>query len=538
MKSITSTLISLSVIFLFCVFPFIFLTYQLLYNQGELDFSAFLQVIEHPLTTKSLKNSLFICSSTVLLSCLIAIPIAWFLTRSSINHKSFWKTLFSLPYAIPPFIGAIAWIQLANPSNGLLKHLFPAINIYSSFGLIFVMSSFYYTYILLNIINTLEKIDPSLEESARISGATPFKVFFKITLPLILPSLLTGILLTFLSALANFGIAALIGNPASISMLTTQIYTLQKTASVQGLKMSGALSVFLLIVSLSVFILDIYISKKFRYSLVTGKSARVNQVDLGYWKYVANAFLIISAIILFLLPIISILISSLSPIQGQFSFSSLTLNNFGTILFRTEETYRALSNSFILAISASLICLCFGYIFAKTQTNKLKDLFISIPYAVPGTVLSLSLTLIVLAYKLPLYNTLGIILLAYVVKFLNFSYRSLQDGINQIDKSLIEAGKVFGANSMQRLLKIWLPLLKPFIIASIFLVFMPAFSELTMSVLLTGPGNETIGTLIFQLQEYGDASGSGASVLSLCTLLLILGLNSLLKFITKGKFGL
>jgi iron(III) transport system permease protein len=97
------------------------------------------------------------------------------------------------------------------------------------------------------------------------------------------------------------------------------------------------------------------------------------------------------------------------------------------------------------------------------------------------------------------------------VKFLNFSYRSLHDGINQIDYSLIDAAKISGANSYHRLTKIWLPILSPFIMAALFLVFMPAFSELTMSVLLTGPGNETIGTLIFQLQEYGDASGSGGS---------------------------
>lgn len=525
-------------LFLLCVFPFIYLTYQLLITKDGADFNIFLQVFQHPLTLNSVKNSLLICTCTVLLSCLIALPIAWLLTRSSLPHKSFWKTLFSLPYAIPPFIGAIAWIQLANPSNGLLKTIFPSINIYSFTGLVFVMSTFFYTFILLNVLNALEKIDPSLEESARISGASPIQVFFKITFPLILPSLLTGILLTFLSALANFGIAALIGNPANLSMITTQIYTMQKTSSVQGLRMSGALSVVLLVISMSIFALDYYISKKFRFSIVTGKSARASTVDLGKGQWVAITFLVFACIIVFALPIGSIVLASLSHVQGNYTLSNFTLNNFATILFKTDETYRALSNSFFLATSTALLCGCLGYAFAKSAQNKMKDLFIAIPYAVPGTVLSLSLTLVVLAFNLPLYNTLGIILLAYVVKFLNFSYRSLNDGINQIDISLIDAAKISGANSYQRLLKIWLPMLKPFIVAALFLVFMPAFTELTMSVLLTGPGNETLGTLIFQLQEYGDASGSGASVLSLCTLILIFLFNSMLKVLTKGKFGL
>jgi iron(III) transport system permease protein len=170
--------------------------------------------------------------------------------------------------------------------------------------------------------------------------------------------------------------------------------------------------------------------------------------------------------------------------------------------------------------------------------NRLKETLVAIPYAVPGTVLALSFTLTVLAYKLPLYNTLGIILLAYVAKFLNFSYRSVNDGLKQIDDSLIDAAKISGAGSWDRLLHIWLPLLRPFLIASFFLVFMPAFSELTMTVLLTGPGNETIGTLIFQLHEYGDASGGGAAVLSFLTLLIIILINWFLKFLTKGKYGL
>lgn len=531
-------------LFLLCVFPFLYLTKNLIFTDTGIDLSLFIRIWEHPLTLSSIKNSLLICISTVILSCIMAIPIAWLITRSNIPFKKAWRTLFSLPYAIPPFIGAIAWILLANPSNGILKFIIPNINIYTHLGLIFVMSSFFYTYIFLNLLTTLEKIDPSLEESARICGASPLMVFCKITLPLILPSLLTGMLLTFLAAIANFGIAALIGNPGSITMMTTQIYTMQKTSSSIGLKMSGALSVLLLSIGMTVFLLDYYLSKKFRFSLVSGKTARHSLVELGKFNFVANLFLMIMAVVLFILPILAIFLASVSKVQGDRDIHNWTLNNFATIFFETDETFRALSNSLILAILTAIICCILGYILAKSSKqlsanfNRLKELFIAIPYAVPGTVLALSITLVVLAYNLPLYNTLGILLVAYIVKFLNFSYRSIHDGMNQIDDSLIDAAKIAGANSFQRLFKIWLPMLNPFLMAALFLVFMPAFSELTMSVLLSGPGNETIGTLIFQLQEYGDASGSGAAVLSFCTLVFILFLNFALKIMTKGKFGL
>lgn len=531
-------------LFLLCIFPFLHLGQSLLWTEGKLELGIFSEVMNHSLTFLSIKNSMIICLLTTMVSCLIAVPLAWLLTRSDLSQKGFWRTLFSLPYAIPPFIGAIAWINLANPSNGFLKTFFPWINVYSTTGLVFVSSAFFYTFILINLLSALEKIDPALEEAARISGATPAQVFFKITLPLVTPSLITGMLLTFLSAIASFGIPALIGTPAGITMMTTQIYNLQKMASAHGLKMSGALSVVLLLLSSSIFILDYLVSRKFRFSLVGGKASRTSQVELGKWTILAKFFLFLLSLVLFFFPLFAIFVSSMSKLQGDRNFSNFGWQNFETILFHTDETYRALGNSLTLAFATAILCGIFGYALSQSgkrlprSLNKLKEAFVAIPYAVPGTVLALSLTLTVLAYKLPLYNTLGIILVAYMAKFLNFSYRSINDGISQIDDSLIDAAKISGANSWQRLVHIWLPLLKPFLMAAFFLVFMPAFSELTMTVLLTGPGNETIGTLIFQLQEYGDASGGGAAVLSFCTLILIILMNFILKLSTKGKYGL
>jgi iron(III) transport system permease protein len=522
----------------------LYLGKSLIWQEGKFQFSIFAEIFTQPLTLISIRNSIFICSLTVIVSCFLALPLAWLLTKTTVRFKGFWKTLFSLPYAIPPFIGGIAWINLANPSNGFLKTFFPWINIYSVSGLVFTMSAFFYTFIFINVITTLEKIDPTLEEAARISGAGPFDIFFKITFPLLIPSLLTGMLLTFLSAIASFGLPALIGNPAGITFITTQIYNFQKMASAHGLKLSGALSVVLLLISFLVFFIDYLIARKFQFVLVGGKSSRSNLIELGKSKYFIYPFLIFLALLLFFLPLFAILVTSLSKIQGDHSFSNLGLQNFSTILFQTDETLRSFFNSLILATGSSFICTIFAYVLAASgkklsgTMNRIKETLVAVPYAVPGTVLALAFTLTVLAYKLPLYNTLGIILFAYVAKFLNFSYRSINDGLKQIDDSLIDAAKISGAHLWSRFFYIWLPLLKPFLVASFFLVFMPAFSELTMTVLLSGPGNETIGTLIFQLQEYGDASGGGASVLSFLTLILIIFINWFLKFLTKGRYGL
>lgn len=534
----------LAFLFFLCVYPFLFLGHSFSFENGHFDFAIYKRAITNPMTIRSFWNTMFICGSTVLVSTIISIPLAWLFTRTNVAFKGIWRTIFCLPYAIPPFIGAIAWIYLANPSNGLLKDIFPWINIYSKTGLIFVMSAFFYTFILINLLSAMEKIDPSLEEAARISGAGSWEVFSKITMPLVVPSLISGMLLAFLSAIANFGIAALIGNAAGISMMTTQIFIFQKMASYTGLKLSGILSLGLLIIAAAVFYLDHVISKRFKFSLVTGKVARTNVIDLGRKNFLAQLLLILMAFILFVLPIGAILIAALSKLQGERALSNFGFQNFYTIFFKTDETYRAVWNSVLLAVGAAVMCSLLGYALSQAgksiskTLNKVKEAFIAIPYAVPGTVIALSLTLTTLSLKLPLYNTLGIIFIAYVAKFLNFSYRIINDGVSQVDQTLIDAAHVAGANSWQVFRRIWIPILRPFLMASFFLVFMPAFSELTMSVLLTGPGNETIGTLIFQLQEYGDASGGGAAVLAFCVLLLIIILNGTLKLSTKGKYGL
>ncbi len=534
----------LFILFAVCVYPFLFLGESFSFENGHFDWAIYKKAFSSDMTYRSFKNTLIVCGSSVILSTLISLPLAWLFTRTNLPAKGFWRTTFCLPYAIPPFLGAIAWIYLANPSNGLLLVIFPWLNIYSLTGLIFVMTAFFYTYVLINLLTAMEKIDPSLEEAAKISGAGAFQVFFRITLPLVTPSLISGMLLAFLSAIASFGIAALIGNPAGITLMTTQIVLFQKMASYTGLKLSGILSLSLLFIALLVFILDHLISKRFRFSLVTGKTARVSLIELGNKKIWAILFLSVLAFVLFVLPVGAILYAALMRVQGEHSLANLGLQNFETIFMKTDETWRAVRNSFILAFGAGLLCTIFGYFLAQSgksvsgPVNKIKEGFIAIPYAVPGTVLSFALILTTLSLKLPLYNTLGIILLAYFAKFLNFSYRMVNDGVSQVDQSLIDAAHVAGAESFQVFWRIWLPILRPFLMASFFLVFMPAFSELTMTVLLTGPGNETIGTLIFQMQEYGDASGGGAAVLAFFVLLVITSMNMILKLSTKGKYGL
>ncbi|MCB0378015.1 MAG: iron ABC transporter permease [Bdellovibrionales bacterium] len=539
---------ALLILFGLCVYPFAILFYTVLFPKEEFSLEFLSAVLSHKSALRALKNTVLTSFAIATLSGIIAIPLAWLVTRTNLPWASRFRSWFCLPYAIPPYIGAIAWIYLANPTTGYINQIFGEgfVNIYSYGGLIWVQTTFLYTFILLAALSALDKMDPSLEEAARLSGAGPFRVFKDITLPLIQPALWSGGLLVGLASAASFGVPALIGSPARIFLMTTQIYTFQKMGSMSGIFKAGALSILLLLVALALLLLSQKITSKKRYQIVSGKTARPSLIDLGPWKLPSVSVLFVLLFILFLMPLGSIILTSLSEVQG--SFGSLGFANYHRVLFEMSETGRALWNSFSLGIlsatAATALAILLAYMGQKTKIpgRAWLDILASLPYSIPGTVVALAL---ILAFSAgffgigpSLYNTLAMLWLAYMVKYLSLAMKTIGDGYGQIDDSLAEAARVAGASWAESLKSIWLPLMKPSIVAAWFLIFMPAFSELTMTILLAGPGTETLGTLIFQLQEYADASGGGSAVLAVIVVLSVLITNTLVKIFSKGKYGL
>jgi iron(III) transport system permease protein len=540
------------ILLLICVYPFAILFTKVIFSGPNDTFTleVFEQVANSKTIFKAVKNTVLVSLAVSLLCCVVGIPLAWLLARTDFPMNRKFRSWLCLPYAIPPYIGAIAWIFLANPTTGLLNRMAgeSIFNIYSFAGLVWIESSFLYTFILLTVHASLERMDSSFEEAARLSGAGPLKIFTDITFPLIRPAIISGGLLVFLATAASFGVPALIGSPARIYLLTTQIYTFQKLGSMSGIYKAGALSLLLLLSAAVTLWIQQKIMQKSQFQTVSGKSSRPSLIELGKWKTFSVIAVVIFLFLVFIMPLSGILISALSKVQGDFSMSNWTLGNFYRVLFETQETGRAFWNSLSLGvIAASIACLLgafLSYIQVKTklQGRNLLDLIASLPYSTPGTVVALSL---ILAFSNgffgvgpSLYNTLGMLALAYVVKYLSFAMKTTADGYRQIDDVLDEASRVSGAGWSRTMLHIWLPLMKSPLVAAWFLIFMPVVSELTMTILLTGPGLETIGTVIFQLQEYADASGGSASVLAILVVAMVVLVNWIVKKTSNGRYGL
>jgi iron(III) transport system permease protein len=480
-----------------------------------------------PVNLQAIATTAIVSSATVVFAACLAIPLAWLVARTDLPAASRIRVLLLVPYVVPPYLGAIAWINLANPTVGWLNRAVGAavFDIYTLTGIVWVLGLFYYTFVYLTCLSALENIDPSLEDAARMSGAGPLTVARTITLPLIWPAVLAGAFLVFAASASAFGVPALIGSPARLQLLTTRIYSYASTGGLSGLYTASALSTALLVMALVAWLAAERLSGRGRVTSVTGKASARTRLALGPWRWPAFAAVSVVITLTCLLPIVAIGLTSVMNVVGEFEWSNFTLDKYRYVLFTRPDTARGFINSFWLAFAAATIAAAAGtgiaYLKAHPRlgVSRWVDASVNLPYAAPGTILALGLILM-WSRPLPLTDTLWILLIAYFAKYLSFAVRSVTTAVQQTDVTLEEAARVSGAGMMTAFRTIWLPLLRPAILAGWFLVFMPAFGELTMSILLVGPGTETVGTVLFALQEYADPPS--ASVMAVLILAFIL----------------
>jgi iron(III) transport system permease protein len=502
-------------------------------NLAQLFASSYLQT--------TLRNTIIMSTGAMIFTIMLGVPLAWILTRTNLPHRKKLRTLFMMPYIIPPYIGAIAWIDLANPNVGLLNRLIGAsfFDIYSLGGMIWVLGLFYYTFVLLGVSTALENMDPSLEESARMCGASPWRVAWDISLPLVRPAILSTGFLVFIASAAAFGVPYLVGGSRNIPVLTGVIYEKVRTGGLNGIFEASNIAVPLLALAVIALIAIERLSKNQGFAVVGGKSAMATTIDLDRFRQPIFRLCIGLLFMIVILPLAAITISSFLEIPGR--FDSFSFFHYREVFGGRHSISNALLNSLILAGGAATLAIAIGgivgYLRAKNNTfvTRTTDLFLSIPYATPGVIIALGL---ILAFSrgIRLTDTLWILLIAYFVKYASFVVRTVAPNTQQIDPSLAEAAQMCGAGPFRRMLTIWIPLLKPALIAGWFLVFMPAFSELTMSILLVGINTDTIGTIIFRLQDY--VNPDAAPVVAILVVALVVASNAITKALTKGKYGI
>jgi len=502
------------------VFPLGVLFYKSFETVEGVSLQNYIFVLSDIRNLEPLKNTILLGIWTVIVSLALGVPLAWLVARTDLPGRQFVESLCLLPYMLPPFIGAIAWIQLLAPRVGYLNRLWMAIfnlasspfDIYSFPGMVWVMGLYSFPFVFIATHGALERMNPSLEEAARISGAGRFGVMKDVTLPLVIPSILSGMMLAFLYTITNFGIPALLGMRARIFVLTTQIYSYVHRGDFMGIRFATVLSVLLIILALGMHWLNQQIIRRQHgAAIISGKSVRPSTVELGIWRWplaiLVYGFLTFSI----LLPLMALLLTSFLKAWGvPLQWSNFTIRNYRYVLFEYPLTQKAIITSLVLGLSCATLAVLIGAILAylsiKTQLRgrRLVDLVCTLPNATPATVVALAMILAFSGqFKVNLYNTLGILLVAYLARYLFYAFRNISASLLQIHQSLEEAAYISGADRLRAFRDIIIPLVKPGILGGWALVFMPAVRELTMSTLLYGPNTPTIGVAVYELQEAG-----------------------------------
>ena len=550
-----NTVIGAALLFLFTfvLLPLLLLIWKSSFDaEGALSLQNYVAVYSKSGNWDAVVTTLVVCGFTMLFSMIFATGLAWLVVRSDLPFKNQFRALFFMPYIIPPYVGAIAWILLLTPGVGYINLLLISwfglevpgpFDIYSTAGLVWVMTLFYYPLAFLNVAGALEQMDNSLEEAARISGAGPLRVFWDVTLPLVSPSFFAGGLLVFAASASAFGIPAMIGMPSRIYVLSTQVMTYIYMGTSSGMREATALSVVLMVLAVITMTAGNWMLGKRKYTLVGGKSTRVLSVSLGRIRPLAVIFASILGFVLVILPIGAIVLTSFVNIFGEpIGTDNLTLNHYKYIL-SFQMAMEAFRNSFLMGAIAATLALILASLIAyyrikaKSRLAAVSDLIATIPYATPGTVIALALIVAFSGkYGLNLYNTFAILIVAYMIKYLAFSVRTLCASLEQIDLSLEEAAQISGASWFQSFKDIILPLVRPGLIAAWFLVFMTTFYELTMTILLYGPETHNLGVVLYELQTYSNQQA--ASVLAVLILLVVIGGNLLVSRLTRGKIAI
>ena len=542
----------LALIALLSLLPSLRLLISALFDWQQGSNSSLWRVLSNESTWVALYNSLYTSGLGTVLSLLLGSFFAFCLALTNIRGKQIWVFLFMLPMMIPPQVTALSWLQLFGPSSILLNSIglapgFGSTNpLYSPEGIALLLGIQHAPLVFLALRTQLQCLPKEQIEAARLNGASLWRVFIDIVLPLCRTALWAGAAIAFVSALGNFGIPAMLGIPISYFVLPIQIYQTLSSFGPSMLNDVAALSVLMGVLAIGIVTLQGYMQRRHALPLI-GMAGRALSFELGKWRLATEVLLGMVLCAILLAPLLALIATSLVPTLGvPLNADTLTFAAWRAMFDNQSATWRALTNSISLSMSASLVlmllCLPLAWLLVRYPSRPLRWLYsvIDIPYTLPGVVLAIAFILL-FARPLPLVGislsgTLTIIFLAYLARFLTVCLKPVHNSMLQLDPAMEEAASLAGANFSQRLRHIVLPLLAPAAFAGALLVFLTAVNELTVSALLWSAGKETLGVVIFNLDESGNkvlASAISVLVVGLVACVMLL-LSSLGKYLPKG----
>jgi len=515
-----------------------------LVNNGRLDLLNAPGIIFQKENLSTILNTLALGFSVVIGSTFIALPLAFLVCRTQIVKSKWLDVVLMIPFMTPPFIASMGWI-LFTQKNGLFQQIFPFTGSFSegffSFGgLVLVMSLHVFPFMYTILKNALLNIGSGMEESAAVSGGAFWYRIRKITLPLLTGNYAIGALLVFVKTLSEYGTPATLGHRIGLTVFTTAIYR-YATISPIDFGRSASLSGALIAICLGAWFLQNYITVRKTYRLVGGKGLRRNISHLkGLPLLAAWAVLALVIIVAIGIPYFSVFCTSIIKLRGYgLAAGNFTIQHYFE-LFAERKARGAFITSIVLAVSAASIAAVLGtalasaFHYSKLKVRKVLEAVSLSPEMLPSIVFVIGIMLFWNGiYKvLPLYNTIGIMILAYVTLFLPYTIQYVNSAFSQIGESLIQAGRSLGGSSSYVFRRVTLPLLARGVIAGWIMTFIISFRELVTASLISPPNTLVISTYITREFEQGSVS-LGMSMAMICVVFTTAALILLNRFISS-----
>ncbi|MFE7214877.1 ABC transporter permease [Streptomyces sp. NPDC001698] len=495
-------------------------------------------------------NSLWFALGSAALALTLGTALAYVQVRTDTPFKGLFFAASLVPLIVPGILYSTSWIFLGDPSTGLLnslvfKPLFGSapINIYSVWGMIWVQGLHLAPVTFLLMVAAFRAMDPSLEESAAMSGANRLTVLRRVTVPLLRPAMISAALLMFVQSLESFEVPGLLGLQNGIYVFTSRIYFVLRAYPIDY-GAAGAYAIGLLVIAAVGVLLSSWLQRSSRnFQTVSGKAFRPRPVELGRARPYVGAGVILYFLVTVVLPVAVLVYASLlkyytAPTRK--TLSQLTLDNYRAV-FEMPLAFTALKNSLIVGVGAATIVMILTAIVAwvvlrtKAPGRRVLDLLAFTPIVIPGLVLGLALSFVYLRMPLPVYGTLLILLVSYCTRYLPYGMRYASSAMAQMSPELEESAAVSGASWFQTFRRVLLPLMSGGILAGWVYILVVSFRELSSTILLYSPGKEVLSVLIWEQFENGQFTTLAA--LGVCMVALLVVLVSI-AYRLGARFGL
>lgn len=467
-------------------------------------------------------NSIMLSGATVVLATGLAVYLAWLVTRTRTPLRQLVTPIAVLIFAMPPLFFALSWSMLGQQPSGLIDKALHAIvgatplNIQSWFGLIAVsvMGATAAEYLLL--LGPFRALNPAVEEASQVSGAGRAATFFRIVLPALAPSILGVGILGFVFGMGVLTTPLLLGQPAGIYVLPTEIYRSIYGRTPPDYAGASTLSLLLVIVVLVLVAGQSRLLGRRQFTTVTGKLNRHEPADIGAWKWVGTGTIVLYGLFAMVLPLGQFVLGSLEPYFGV--YKHLTLNNYRLVLNNPAAT-KSFTTTLVVAVVAGFVATGLGVWIAivvqrsPSWLRRLPDLCVWLLWSIPGITLSLGILWAYLSVPgvKSLYGTQWIVLVALIVGSTPIASRAVAGPIGQISRELEEAARTAGAGAIRTTVGILVRLIAPSFVVSWFLAGIVSSGNLDIPLLLASSNNQTVPLLAYNQYNQGYLAQAAAT---------------------------